>query len=195
MVSSHERGPLASAAIFAALLSACSVGGGEGQVTGTVNAPSCDLNMADYSLDPTFFGADPVEDMLEIRIQRGSDLETFSDGLTVLVLDAKTVRADLIGVPIELTGEADALVQMNVFLNDTCPTGRGDAPVNYEAVNGSIVFQNIYAPELTEDDVETAARFDDVLFVDPDDPEVRNAVLSGEFRFLHNRGRPAQRFP
>ena len=193
MVSSRELGPVAALLLWAAL--GCSVGGGEGEVTGTINAPGCELEMADYSMDPTFFGADPIEGMIEMRIQHGSDLETFSDGLTILVTDASRVRADLLGVPIELTGEADALVQMNVYLNGTCPPERGDLPVNYQAVSGNIVFQNIYAPELTEDDVETAARFDDVLFVDPANPEMRNAVLSGHFRFLHNRGRPAQRFP
>lgn len=194
MDSSHERA-LTAALVLLALLSGCSVGSGEGQLTGRVNAPSCDLNMADYALTPTFFGADPFEEMMEMRIQEGSDLETFSDGLTVLVLDAARVRADLLGVPIELTGESDALVQMNFYLNATCPPGRSDTPVNYQAVSGTIIFQNMYAPRLTEDDVETSARFDDVLFVDPGHPELRNAVLSGHFRFLHSRGRPAQRFP
>lgn len=193
MGSSRERLWLLAALLTAAL--GCSVGGGEGEVTGTVTAPGCELDMASYDMEPTFFGADAVEEMLEIRIQRGSDLETFSDGLTILVTDAGRVRADLLGVPIELTGEADALVQMNVYLNGTCKPERSELPVNYEAVNGSIVFENIYAPELTEDDVETEANFDDVLFVDPANPEERNAVLSGYFRFLHNRGRPAQRFP
>ncbi len=31
--------------------------------------------------------------------------------------------------------------------------------------------------------------------VDPSDPDVRFATLSGRFEFLFNRGRPAQRFP
>lgn len=177
------------------LLWGCSVGVGEGEVRGTVTAPSCGLEMAGYDLEPTFFGADPVEELLEIRIQRGSDLETYSDGLGVLVRDAKQVRSEWIGIPIELTGDSEALVQMNFYLDETCPPDRRTGPVNYEAVAGFIVFENIYAPTLTEDDVETAARFDDVSFVDPERPEERHARLSGRFRFLHTRGRPAQRFP
>ena len=182
-------------AVAAALLGACSVGSGEGSVTGTVNAPECDLEMAAYDLEPTFFGADPVEEQLEIRIQRGSDFEQFSDGLTILVRDASMVRAELIGIPIELTGEFSDLVQMNVYLNETCPAGRRELPVSLQAVAGFIVFQNIYAPTLTEDDVENAARFTDVSFVDRESPDERNATLTGDFVFLHNRGRPAQRFP
>ncbi len=177
------------------LLVGCSVGGGEGQVEGIVNAPDCDLEMKRYELDPTFFGADPVEEMLEIRIQHGSDLEAFSDGLGVLVRDAAMVRGTLIGVPIELTDEAEPLVQMSFYLNETCRPDRRSLPVNYVATSGFVVFENIYAPRLTEDDVEIAARFTDVLFVDPSEPEERNATLSGRFRFLHTRGRPAQRFP
>ena len=182
--------------LYTALLCAgCSVGGGEGSVTGTVNAPDCDLEMEDYSLEPTFFGSDTVDGQLEIRLQRGSDFEVFSDGLSILVRDAKLVRGELIGVPIELEANEEDLVQIVFYLNDTCPPGRRDPPVAYEAASGFIVFQNIYAPELTDDDVENAARFTDVLFVDPSEPETRNALLTGEFRFLHTRGRPAQRFP
>lgn len=164
-------------------------------MSGVVNAPECDLDMEAYDLEPTFFGADPVEELLEIRIQRGSDHEAHSDGLGILVSDAERVRATLIGVPIELTGNAEALVQMNVYLNETCPVDRTTGPVSYEAVSGFLIFENIYAPTLTEDDVEVAARFSDVLFVDPRSPGRRNATLSGNFRFLHNRGRPSQRFP
>lgn len=192
MASSRNR---TASLLSCMVLWGCSVGSGEGEVQGTVNAPSCELDMADYDLDPTFFGADPVEELLEIRIQRGSDLEAYSDGLGILVRDAKRVRAELIGIPIELTGEADALVQMSFYLNETCPPDRRTGPVHYEAVAGLIVFENIYAPTLTEDDVETAARFNDVSFVDPESPDERHARLSGRFRFLYTRGRPAQRFP
>ena len=192
VVSSHS--PLALG-IACAFLFGCSVGGGEGSLTATVNAPECGLTMSPFELDLTFFGSDTVEEQLEIRLQLGSDFEVFSDGLSILVRDAALVRGELIGVPIELTGDEEDLVQMVFYLNDTCPPGRRDPPVAYQAAAGFIVFQNIYAPELTDDDVENAARFTDVLFVDPSEPDVRNALVTAEFRFLHTRGRPAQRFP
>ena len=34
-----------------------------------------------------------------------------------------------------------------------------------------------------------------VFFIDPENPDERNASLKGEFTFLYARGRPAQQFP
>jgi len=179
--------------LLGALVGGCTIGSGEGEVRGTVTALSCGLDGADYDLQPTFFGSSPVEEQLEIRVQRGSDLEGKSDGIAILVADAALVRGELLGT--QLPFEEGGMVRMNVYLNGSCPVDRRHGPVNYEAVSGSILFDNIYAPLLTEDDNEVAARFEDVLLVDPVAAETRNALLSGHFRFLHNRGRPAQRFP
>jgi hypothetical protein len=181
---------------FLLLSAACSVGVGTGQVSGAVNAPGCGLEGSPYELHPSFFaGHIAVDGQLEIRIQRGSDHEDNSDGLMILVREPGQVRTDLLGRPIEVTRERDAVVRMAFYLNETCEIDRDRVPVHYEAEAGTITFDNLYAPDITENDVETDAHFEDVSFVDPNDPDTRNAQLSGNFRFLFNRGRPAQRYP
>ena len=170
----------------------CSVGVGEGSVAGVVSAPECDLNGEAYDLDPSFFSAALVEETLEIRIQRGSDLERFSDGIVIVVFDTNELYATSLGVPIQL-GEG-APVRMSFYLHGTCPLDRDDVPVSYDARSGSITFRSTYAPD-SDDDVEIAGRFDNVELTDLSDPGARYAIMSGEFRFFYNRGRPAQRFP
>ena len=177
------------------LAAGCSVSTGEGEASGTVSAPGCDLVNATYTLDPTFFAASVVEGQLEIRVQRGSDFEDKSDGFVALVRNASLVRREHIGLPIDLADLDDGLATMTLYLNETCPPSRRTPPVAYQARSGTLVFQNIYAPAVDADDVEIAGHFQDVRFVDPSAPNTRFAVLSGRFRFLYNRGRPAQRFP
>lgn len=181
---------------LALLLQACSLGAGEGAVSGLVSAPPCELEGSSYSLDPTFFAAgEAAEGALEIRVQRGSDLESFSDGIALLVLDPEDIQRNRLGEAIPIRPVFDNPVRMSFYLNETCAIGRDETPVNYEAVDGDIVFSRIYAPTVGGDDVETAAEFRGVLFQDPRSPIERSAVLSGNFRFLFSRGRPAQRFP
>jgi hypothetical protein len=192
VVSSHRAW---AEAVVALLLAGCDVGAGEGRATGVVNAPACGLVNASYELEPTFFGGDDAVGQFEIRIQRGSDLENLSDGLLLLVRDPSEVRNEWPSVPIEVTGDARDLVQVSFYLNESCRPSRSSAPVHLEAIAGTITFTAIYAPEVSDDDVETNARFDALRFVDPSDPDTNSAELSGEFRFLFTRGRPAQRFP
>jgi hypothetical protein len=191
VVSSHRWREL----LIGLVLAGCNVGAGEGAATGIVNAPACELVNASYSLEPSFFGGDIAVDQLEMRIQRGSDLEGMSDGILLLVRDPSQVRNESLNVPISITGDARDLVQASFFLNETCPPSRSSAPVHFQAISGTITFSAIYAPEVNEDDVETNARFDALRFVDPADPDTSSAELSGFFRFLFTRGRPAQRFP
>jgi hypothetical protein len=195
--------PVASARFRAAgwvaaavALGACSVGTGAGEVSGIVNAPDCEMNNAAYDLQPTFFGGDDaVDDQLELRVQRGSDLENKSDGLLIHIFDPAAIRLERLGQPIALTGEASSPVHMGLYLNESCPITRTSVPANYAAVSGTITFLNLYAPTVDEDDVETVAHFSAVRLIDRSAPDVRWAELSGSFRFLFNRGRPAQRFP
>lgn len=165
-------------------------------------APECGLDGEAYDLEPSSFFAhvipgetDSAGEMLEIRVQQGSDLDNKSDGLWILVRDAKLVKEERLGVPITLDGTESALVRMNLYLNETCEPSRTETPVNYEARAGTITFRNLYAPSVSEREVEIAASFRDVELVDPAAPAARRAILSGDFRFLYNRGRPAQRFP
>lgn len=175
----------------------CTAGNGEGEASGIVNAPRCGLEGEPFDLSPSFFVADPTDDerVLEIRIQRDSNFEDKADGLAVLVLDANRVKEELLGLPIDFADGDDALVRMSLYLNERCPVLRDEVPVSYTAVEGTITFVQIYAPDIDDGDKTIAATFDDVLFTDLRDPETRNATMSGAFRFIFNRGRPAQRFP
>lgn len=176
-------------------LMACGTGDGTGEVTGTVVVDDCDLRDGTYDMEPNFFSAMAFEDSLEIRVQRGSDLEGLSDGLNIFVRDASAIRRERLGSALTVGSNTEADVRVSFFLNRTCRVGRNDRPFNLEARAGEFVFERIYAPEVDEDAVEVSARFDALVFEDRDEPERRNATLGGQFRFFFSRGVPAQRFP
>jgi hypothetical protein len=177
-----------------ALLSVgCSVGHGTGEVHGEIEVAGCAIATS-YQLNPTAFFAQATEDLLRIRVQRGSDLEVRSDGLAVLVEEASLIKKEFLGQSIEVAPDAEPRVEVSVFLNESCPPGRDRTPVVLSAVSGTIRFRDIYAPEVDDEDVRIRALLQNVRFEDPRNPD-RNAVLSGSFDFLYVRGSPAQRFP
>lgn len=122
-----------------ATVASCSVGGGQGSVTGTLNVANCWSGK--FDLQPDFFGATPFSDQLTFRIQRGSDFENFSDGISILVSDGTAVRAKLgqplsvnlppevspPGVPVKATKDP-AIVQLALNLQHTC---RPETPALY----------------------------------------------------------------
>lgn len=195
-----------SASVFAALGviaafvgAGCSVGTGEGSLTGIVNDPECELEADEFDLEPTYFGAERVEGQLLIRIQRSSDFEDKSDGLIVLVRDPAQIAKEQLDTEVAVgrtpLGAGEELpVQMTFYMNHTCTLNRVDTPTVFEATTGTIRFERIYAPSVSD---ATRIKFDfaNVLFVDPDNPDERNATLTGDVDFLYSRGRPAQRFP
>lgn len=133
---------LATATLAATVVAsiACNVGDGQGSATGTLNVANC--WSGNFDLQPDFFGATPYDDTLMFRIQRGSDLMNFSDGLSILVLEAGRVRSDLLGkplavalppevtppgVPVKPTPDP-ALVQFSLYLQRSC---RPEVPALY----------------------------------------------------------------
>jgi hypothetical protein len=131
---------IASLAIAAAA-PACSQGEGEGRIVGTLDIPSCWTGR--FVLHPDFLAAEPYRDSVTLRIQGGSDFESFSDGLTILVHDAKKIRPDpsrsfdgryrvplRVDLPPAVTApgtpvkpDADpALVGMTLYLQRSCRT-------------------------------------------------------------------------
>ena len=60
-----------------------------------------------YDLQPDFFAAEPYRSTLQIRLQRGSDLAEFSDGLMVLIDDVPTILAAIAAAQAD-AGAADA---------------------------------------------------------------------------------------
>lgn len=132
---------LGAVTILAASAPACSQGEGEGRITGTLNVPECWTG--NFELSPDFFAAVPYRDGLQLRIQSGSDFQSFSDGLSILLYDIAKVRPDASkgfagrynqplevdlppevtppGTPIEPTANP-APVSMSLYLQRSCRT-------------------------------------------------------------------------
>ena len=193
MVDSLRR--LIAIWLVATLFLACSAGEGEGMIIATVWAPDCGLEAEVIDLKPNFFSLTPTEDAnaLNFRVQHGSHFEIRSNGVIVQVSEAEAFKTMLLGEPIDLSDPLSP-VKMNLYLGRRCDDIR-DAPVNYEAVSGSITFDAIYVPWVDGGQRLSAARFTDVEFVDRNEAATRHATASGEFSFLFERGRPAQWFP
>jgi hypothetical protein len=182
------------AALLSALCTGCSVGHGDGQLEGTVRIDGCRRSGA-YTLAPNAYFAQTAEELLSLRVQRGGDIEVYSDGISVLIKDAALLKREYLGVAIDLSDGGAPGVEATAYFNDTCPPARDKVPVVLKAVAGTISFQAIYAATVDEDDVRIAAKLMDVRFEDVEDPEARWAELSGFFDFLYVRGSPAQPFP
>lgn len=197
--SSFEHGRLrrfavrALTSLGALALTTCSVGHGSGTVGGTISIADCRREAA-YELRPSSFFAQAVEQLLKIRLQRGSDMEIRSDGLAVLVEDATTVKRAYLGLPLPVGPQFKPTIDVSLYLNESCPAERDKTPVALSAVSGTITFHAIYAPRVDKDEVRIAAELTQVRFEDPRTTE-RWAELSGEFDFLYVRGSPAQVFP
>ncbi len=125
----------------ASVAPACSQGEGNGEVVGTLDVPECWTGT--FDLKPDFFAAVPYRDGLQLRVQKGSDFETFSDGVSILVYDTSKVRPDpdggaggtygkplVVDLPPEVTppgvpvqAEADPTnVSLTLYLQKTCRT-------------------------------------------------------------------------
>jgi hypothetical protein len=180
--------------LLGGLLATCSVGHGTGSITGTVNIDGC-KEEGPYSLAPDAFYADTAEQLLSIRVQRGGDIEGYSDGIAVLVKDAALIKKQLLGTTIELSARIEPLVGVTAYFNETCFSDRDKVPVLLEAVSGSIRFDAIYAPLVDKSEVRISATLDSVMFRDVERPNQRWAQLGGSFDFLYVRGAPAQHFP
>jgi len=186
---------MSSAHWLCALLAAgCAKGSGEGSAVGQVWAPDCGLDGQPFDLNPDFFAMQPSAsvEIIDIVVQRGSDLQSFSDGISVFIRDPEMLKESMLGTEIDLGGLV-APVEMTLFLNATCP-GIARIPVVYAAVSGTIRFEELYVPWMHNETEEIVAVFTNVELVDNKDPGERRAVLDGDFSFLFERGLPTQYF-
>jgi hypothetical protein len=167
-----------------------------------------------FDLDPDFFAANPYrEESLQIRMQRGDNIEEQSDGLTVLVNDVQTLRRNLnqpvrVGLPVGVTPPGVPVeqvadppkVSLSVYLHNSCHVQNA---VVY-SISGEIRFASLFSGDPNEESAEdrlTEATFE-ATFADPrrvagvaePDPNALSTV-SGYFRFYFQRGQPAQPFP
>jgi predicted deacylase len=176
------------------LYAGCAKGGGEGNAVGQVWAPDCGLDGQPFELNPSFFAMQPSAsvEIIDIVVQRGSDLPSFSDGIAVFIAEPEMLKDSMLGTELDFE-LLESPVEMTLYLNATCP-GLVELPVVYRAVSGTIRFDELYVPWIDNETKETSAVFTNVELVDNQDPEERRARLDGSFRFLFERGTPAQLF-
>jgi hypothetical protein len=214
----------AGRALFAlaacALLSlGCSLGQGDGEVH-SERLFARDCWYESYDLQPDFFAAVPYRSTLQIRVQRGTDLQEVSDGLGILVDDLEQIRNEKRGEELNVSLPPGVqppgspvpkpdplalapLVHMALYLQRSC---HNQNTVLY-AVSGTITFSALFSGDPNEKDAAekyTDARFD-VMVGDPREaelgapadaipPELQSRV-TGFFRFYFERGQPGQPFP
>jgi hypothetical protein len=143
-----------------------------------------------YDLQPDFFAAVPYRNTLQIRVQRGNDLQEVSDGLSILIDDVEKIRNEKIGrslclslpvgvippgaLPIEPDPVVDALcegeylVHAALYLHSSC---HNQNTVLY-AVSGFIQFDSLFSGDPNEKDADqkyTNATFDEITMGDPHD--------------------------
>ena len=187
--------PKASGLIACALLlGSCAKGSCDTRVTGQVWAPECGLDGEPFDLNPDFCAMQPSGsvEIIDIVVQHGSDLKTYSNGISVFIRDPEMLKESMLGTEIEFGG-LEAPVEMTLYLNATCP-GVSRLPVVYGAVSGTIRFEELFVPWTDNETQETRAIFTNVELVGRQDAEERRAVLSGDFNFLFERGMPPQLF-
>jgi hypothetical protein len=199
----------------------CSVGQGEGFVrSAELYVPDC--WDGSFNLQPDFFGANPYENTLTIRVQRGERDILDSDGFTMLVYDIGGIREgrlnqDLpLGLPVGVSPlgyplppvPSQPAATLSLYLNNSCRAQNAQL----FAVSGTVRFEKLFSGDLNEensDDRITDGSFRAVV-VDPrsatptqaadgtptyEYPDDATSAIDGEFNFVFHRGTPAQPFP
>ena len=208
------------AAALGCSVGGCSVGEGEGFVHSDVLFVN-DCYRGQFNLQPDFFGANPYDDTLTIRIQRGQQEIQVSDGLTLLVNHLSYARQHLgeelsVGLPVGVSPLGYPLpptpmppdASMSLYLNSSCRSQNSVLTAYF----GNVIFTKIFSGNLNEENAVnrvTQGTFD-VWVVDTHDampsgasdggpayefPEERSSRVTGGFNFVFHRGTPAQPFP
>jgi hypothetical protein len=198
------------------LLSACSLGEGEGQIASAkLNVPGCWNGQ--FDLVPDFFAAVPFRRSVTFRVQHGGDTEEVSDGAIILVDDVDTIRATIATAPntewrvalspsivppgFPIIPDPDpALVHLSLYLHRACHAQNS----SLYAVAGTMRFSSLFDADPNETNAAeklTDATFDDISVGDPrdhlpGDTTIQNVShIHGFFNFYFQRGQPAQPFP
>jgi hypothetical protein len=206
------------ACVLALLSAGCSLGQGEGEVkSDALVAKDCWFDA--YDLQPDFFAAVPYRETLNIRVQRGTDLQEVSDGLAVLVEDVGSTRKDLLGKSLDVTlspgvlppgatfpappPEDQPAMHVALYLQRSCHNQN----IILYGVGGTITFHSLFSGDPNE--AEAAQKYTDAEFDvwmgDPRDapvgapadqiPKELQSRVTGFFRFYFERGQPGQPFP
>ena len=139
--AAHAASAVGLAFVVASTIPACSQGEGNGRISGTLNVPQCWTGP--FELNADFLAGVPYREGLQLRIQQGSDFQTFSDGVSILLYDITKVRPDpstsfagrygqplAVDLPPEVTPpgvpvkpQADpAIVGLTLYLGKSCRT-------------------------------------------------------------------------
>jgi hypothetical protein len=200
--------------------SACSVGQGEGFVRSEyLRVRECYEGR--FDLNPDFFAANPFEDTLTIRMQRGEQDIQVSDGLTLLVNDVPGVRARLgepvtLGLPVGVSPLGFPVpsvpsppgASLSLYLNNSCRSQNS----LLMAYSGQVFFTNLFSGDLNEESSEDRLTEGTLwaMVIDPREalpapveqggpafmfPEERASRIDASFNFVFHRGTPAQPFP
>jgi hypothetical protein len=172
-----------------------------------------------FDLRPDFFAADPFRNAMHMRIQRGSDLLEFSDGVVILIDDIEGVRGRL-GEAIDVT-LPQGVAPPGVAVGSLCDGSPCASPVHLAlyllaschsqnvvlyATEGTVTFHELFSGDPNEKDAAEKlieGEFDvtvgdprDIVLVGDDVGTIPNqSQLTGTFRFYFQRGQPAQPFP
>ncbi len=200
---------------------ACSVGQGEGYVRSD-NLLVDNCWQGPFDLRPTFFGANPFDDTLTLRVQRGERDILVSDGFTMLVYDVSLIRESLLdteltlGLPVGVAPIGFPLPEqpnppnatLSLYLNNSCRAQNSQLL----AVSGTVTFSRLFSGDPNEENSEdriTEGSFQATV-VDPrhavatdggEDgalytyPPAWTSEIEGSFNFVFHRGTPAQPFP
>lgn len=199
---------------------ACSVGSGEGYVRSELlRVRECYEGR--FDLNPDFFAANPFQDTLTIRVQRGEQDLQVSDGLTLLVNDVPNVRSRLgtplpLGLPVGVSPLGFPVpdvpnppaASLSLYLNNSCRS-QNSLLMAYE---GEVTFTNLFSGDLNEEN--SVDRLTEgtlwARVIDPREavagtadaggpafvfPEERASYIEAWFNFVFHRGTPAQPFP
>lgn len=207
-----------AALVLSVFATGCSLGQGEGEVkSDALVARDCWYDA--YDLRPDFFAAIPYRETLNMRVQRGTDLQEVSDGLAVLVEDVAWVRRDFLDKPLQVTLPPGVLppgalspppppddqpaMHVSLYLQKSCHNQN----VILYAVSGTITFHSLFSGDPNEAEATekyTDGEFD-IQMGDPRDapvgstankiPEELQSRVTGFFRFYFERGQPGQPFP
>lgn len=222
-MSGRARRRAAAALRWCALLlgpCACSVGQGTGYVRSEkLQVPGC--YEGDFDLNPDFFAANPFEDTLTIRVQRGEQDIQVSDGFTLLVNDVPDARSKLgvdllLGLPVGVSPLGFPLPELpsppaaslSLYLNGSCRSQNA----LLMAYQGHVTFKYLFSGDPNEDNSEDRLTEGtlDAWVIDPRQavaqtpvdagaafafPEAQASHILAGFKFVFHRGTPAQPFP
>jgi len=166
-----------------------------------------------FDLNPDFFAANPFRrETLQIRVQRGDNIEEQSDGMIVLVNDLAELRSTSLGQPIPvglpvgvtppgmpvIVNPDPPKVSLSIYLHNSCH----EQNAAIYSISGAIVFDSLFNGDPNDSDTRDrltratfTAQFGDPRQVSADNPpEGLVSQVRGEFEFYFQRGQPAQPF-